>query len=272
MRNQVLGLEEPVVMGVLNVTPDSFSDGGRFDRLDTAVTHAVAMREQGAVIIDIGGESTRPGADAVPADEEISRVIPVVKQLLQAAPGLVSVDTSKAPVMRAAITAGAHMINDVAALRGTDALQVCADSDVAVCLMHMKGTPRTMQQAPAYDDVVTEVRDFLGQRIEACRAAGIARERIVVDPGFGFGKALEHNLALLRGLSQLCELGQPVLAGLSRKSMLGQLLDRAVDERLAGSLALATLAVSGGASIIRAHDVAATADAVKVAAAVAGAR
>ncbi|MDH3589809.1 MAG: dihydropteroate synthase [Gammaproteobacteria bacterium] len=265
---QTLDLGTPIVMGVLNVTPDSFSDGGRFVEPEHAFAYADQMFRHGAALVDIGGESTRPGASPVSVEEELDRIVPVVKRLYQANRGLISVDTSKPQVMQAAIEHGAHLINDVNALQADGALEICAASDVAVCLMHMQGQPRTMQNEPHYDDVVAEVAGFLQQRLQACLAAGIARERIVVDPGFGFGKTLEHNLILLQHLDQICGLGVPVLAGLSRKSMLGLLLDRPVDERLAGSLALATLAVCRGASIIRAHDVAETADAVRVAAAV----
>lgn len=267
---QTLDLGVPVVMGVLNVTPDSFFDGGQFSVLERAIARAREMHRHGAVLIDVGGESTRPGAQAVDISRELTRVIPVIEYLRDARIGLISVDTSKPEVMQAAIENGAHMINDVMALRSPGALEVCADSDVAVCLMHMQGEPRTMQAQPRYDDVVAEVGAFLQQRIEACLAAGIARERIVIDPGFGFGKTVDHNLALLHGLDSICHLGFPVLVGLSRKSMLGELLQRPVHERLAGSLALATLAATRGASIIRAHDVAETADALAIVAAVTG--
>ena len=268
LRDRTLDLGEPVVMGVLNVTPDSFSDGGRFDGAEAALAHAREMLALGAVLVDIGGESTRPGASPVDADTELERVLPVVSRLHETGAGLISVDTSKPEVMQAAIGQGAHLINDVNALRSDGALEVCAVSDVAVWLMHMQGQPRTMQHDPHYDDVVAEVVDFLDERLNACLDAGIRRERIVIDPGFGFGKTVQHNLALLRHIDRLCARRVPVLAGLSRKSMLGSLLDRPVDERLAGSLALAALAVHGGASIIRAHDVAETVDVVRVAAAV----
>ncbi|MDH3647420.1 MAG: dihydropteroate synthase [Gammaproteobacteria bacterium] len=255
-------------MGVLNVTPDSFSDGGQFAELDSALAHAQRMYREGATLIDVGGESTRPGSRPVDVERELERVIPVVEYLRDARMGLISVDTSKAEVMRAAIDSGAHMINDVNALRDEQALATCADSDVAVCLMHMQGEPRTMQEDPYYDDVLNDVITFLRERIDACVNAGISRDRIVIDPGFGFGKTLEHNFSLLRGIEQICQVGQPVLAGLSRKSMLGALLDRSVGERLAGSLALATLAASRGVSIIRAHDVAETVDAMQIVGAV----
>ncbi len=263
-----LDLGDPLVMGVLNVTPDSFSDGGRYARLDQAVARAMELQQEGAALIDVGGESTRPGSLPVNSQEEISRVIPVVSELVAAGSVPVSVDTSKPEVMQAAIDAGAALINDVNALRAPGALETVADSETSVCLMHMRGAPRDMQKDPRYDDVVVEVCRFLDERINACVDAGIGPERIVIDPGFGFGKTLQHNLALLANLDRLCAMGQPVLAGLSRKSMLGQLLDREVDQRLPGSLALAALAVTRGASIIRAHDVAATVDAVRVAAAV----
>lgn len=267
LRNQTLELDPPVVMGVLNVTPDSFSDGGRYVEPRTALERARRMREAGAAIIDIGGESTRPGAEPVSAAEEIERIMPIVQQLVD--DGVtVSVDTSKAEVMRYAIDAGVAMINDVQALRAEGALETCAASNVAVCLMHMQGEPRSMQSDPQYGDAVSEIYDFLALRVKACLAAGIERGHIVVDPGFGFGKTLTHNLQLLRHLERFTTLGVPVLAGLSRKSLLGPLTGRRVGERLAGSIALATLAVTGGASIIRAHDVAETVDAVAVANAV----
>jgi dihydropteroate synthase len=263
-----LDLSRPVVMGVLNVTPDSFSDGGRFLDPGRAFEHARRMVEEGAGIVDVGGESTRPGADPVPLADELARVLPLVERLAAALAVPVSVDTSKPEVMRRALAAGASMVNDVLGLRAPGAVEAVAESGAAACLMHMQGEPRTMQQAPAYGDVVAEVRAFLGERVQACREAGIAGERLVVDPGFGFGKTLEHNLALLAGLDRLVAGGPPVLVGLSRKSMIGQLTGRAADARLPGSLALAVIAVLNGASIVRAHDVAATVDAVKIAAAV----
>lgn len=250
-------------MGVLNVTPDSFSDGGRCVDLDAALERARRMREEGAAIIDVGGESTRPGAEPVSVDEELQRVLPVVRALVRDG-FFVSVDTRKAQVMCAAIELGAQMINDVQALREPRALEAVAAAPVFLCLMHMQGEPRSMQQAPAYADVLAEVVAFLAERIERCVAMGIARERLIVDPGFGFGKTLAHNLELLRGLPQLSTLGLPVLVGLSRKSMLGALTGRAVDERLAGSLALAYAALEGGARIIRCHDIAPTVDVLKV--------
>jgi dihydropteroate synthase len=225
------------------------------------------MAEEGAAIIDVGGESTRPGAEPVGTDEELRRVIPVVERLAADLSVPVSVDTSKPQVMRAALAAGAAMVNDVTALAAAGALEAVASTQAAVCLMHMQGEPRTMQRAPRYGDVVGEVRDFLRGRVDACRAAGIGRDRIAVDPGFGFGKTLAHNLELLRGLPAIAADGCPVLVGLSRKSLVGQLTGRATGDRLAGSVALAVLAVMGGARIVRAHDVGATVDALRVAAA-----
>lgn len=255
-------------MGVLNVTPDSFSDGGRYFDRGRAIEQAHELVAEGAAILDIGGESTRPGASAVDAEEETRRVLPVIEAVVSSVEVPVSVDTSKPEVMRAAIAAGATMINDVRALRAPGAMEAVAASQAAVCLMHMQGEPRTMQGDPRYADVVAEVREFLLKRLAACEDAGIARERIAIDPGFGFGKTLEHNLALLRGLPQLRVSGVPILVGLSRKAMLGTILGKPADERLHGSVALATVAVLNGARIIRAHDVAETVDAVKVAAAV----
>ncbi len=262
---RTIDLSTPLVMGVLNVTPDSFSDGGRFANPDAAVAEGLRMVEEGAGLIDVGGESTRPGAEAVSAVEEIRRVIPVIETLAARTTVPISVDTSKAAVMTAAVRAGASMINDVRALREPGALVAAADSKAAIVLMHMQGEPRTMQADPRYGDVVAEVREFLRERAAACVASGITKERIAIDPGIGFGKRLEHNLALLAGLPALVRLGWPVLVGVSRKSMLGALLGRAVDERVAGGVAMATAAVLAGASIVRTHDVAATVDAVKIA-------
>jgi dihydropteroate synthase len=267
-RGRVLGLDRPVVMGVLNVTPDSFSDGGRFVRLDDAVERGVQMAEEGAAIIDVGGESTRPGAQPVGLDEELRRVVPVIARLHSRTQALLSVDTSKPEVMHAAAAAGAAMINDVRALRGPGALEAAAATGCAVCLMHMLGEPRTMQDAPSYRDVVAEVRQFLGERAATCVKAGVPAERMVLDPGFGFGKTLQHNLELLRRLRELSVDGLPMLAGLSRKSMVGALTGRPPDERLYGSVALAVVAALNGARILRVHDVAATVDALKVVAAV----
>jgi dihydropteroate synthase len=259
----VFDRSRPRVMGILNVTPDSFSDAGRHFDLQRALEHARVMHADGADLVDVGGESTRPGAREVPVDEELARVLPVVERL--AAAGIaVSVDTSKPDVMRAAIAAGASMINDVRALRAPGALEAVAGSDVGVCLMHMQGEPATMQVDPRYDDVVAEVRDFLAARAQACRAAGIAPSRIAIDPGFGFGKTLEHNVALLDGLPALAVLGYPVVAGLSRKGSLGAITGRPAGERLAASLAAALAAVAHGASMVRVHDVRETVDALKV--------
>jgi dihydropteroate synthase len=267
--DRTLDLDRPRLMGILNVTPDSFSDGGDFFSPDRALAQAVRMAGDGAAIIDVGGESTRPGAEAVSAEAELARVIPVIEALHDRLPEVViSIDTSKPEVMRAAVAAGASMINDVRALRADGALAAARELDAAVCLMHMQGEPRTMQQRPHYDDVVDEVRAFLAQRVAACLEAGIARDRLLIDPGFGFGKTVEHNLALLRRLGELRDTGLPLVAGLSRKSMIGVLTGRAVGERLYGSIALATLAAWQGASILRVHDVAETADALKVCGAV----
>ena len=252
-------------MGVLNVTPDSFSDGGHFVEVDAAVEHARRMQAAGAHIVDIGGESTRPGAAPVTAQQELDRVMPVIERTCVEIDVAVSIDTSKPEVMRAAVAAGAAMINDVRALREPGALDAARDLDVAVCLMHMLGEPRTMQRNPQYDDVVEDVRAFLVSRAEACLARGIARERIFIDPGFGFGKTLAHNLLLLSRLERLADTGYPVLVGMSRKSMLGAMLERSVDERVHGSVALALIAYLRGARVIRAHDVEATADALEVA-------
>jgi dihydropteroate synthase len=250
-------------MGILNVTPDSFSDGGRFLDRDRAIAHARAMLAEGADLIDVGGESTRPGAAPVPEAEEIDRVVPVIEAL--AGDGaLVSVDTMKPAVMRAAIAAGASMVNDVRALREAGAVEAVAQSGVAVCLMHMRGTPASMQEAPEYVDVVADVRGFLMSRAGVCEAAGIARERIVLDPGFGFGKTRAHNMTLLARLGEIAALGYPVLAGLSRKSTLGAITGRAEDGRVAASVAAALIAVERGASILRVHDVPQTVDALKV--------
>lgn len=258
-------------MGVLNVTPDSFSDGGRFDRPDAALDHAAQMVAQGVDILDVGGESTRPGAEPVGVEQELDRVVPLVEKLTARFDVPVSVDTSKPQVMRASVAAGARMINDVMALRVPGALEAVADCGVSVCLMHMQGQPRTMQQNPDYADVLGDVADFLRQRVQECIDGGIGAEAIALDPGFGFGKTLQHNLTLLARLDELSELGYPLLVGMSRKSMLGALTDRAVDQRLAGSLAVAALAAQKGAAIVRAHDVAETLDVLGVVAAVASA-
>ena len=261
-----LDLSSPAVMGILNLTPDSFSDGGRFNDCDSAVRHALAMVNQGAAIIDIGGESTRPGAQAVTVQQELDRVMPVVEAVVAELPVPVSVDTSKPGVMRAAISAGAGMINDVMALRSKGAIEAVSDAgNVAVCLMHMQGKPRTMQTNPHYGDVVREVRDFLLERASVCEKGGIASSRILLDPGFGFGKMLEHNLALLKNIGQLAGEGYPLLVGISRKSMIGQLLGEVpVERRLHGSVAAAVIAAMQGASILRVHDVRETVDALKI--------
>lgn len=261
----MLDLSHPIVMGILNVTPDSFSDGGQFIDVSKAVEHALQMIEQGAGIIDVGGESTRPGAADVSEAEEIRRVVPVIEALVARTSIPISIDTSKAAVMSAAVGAGAKLINDVRALQEPGALEAAAGTNAAVCLMHMQGQPRTMQHEPRYDDVVGEVTAFLEQRVEACVAAGIGRNRLVLDPGIGFGKRLEHNLALLAHLPEIGRSGLPLLVGVSRKSMFQALLGRPVEQRLAGGLAVATAAVLAGAAILRVHDVAETVDAVKVA-------
>jgi len=267
---RMLSLDSPVVMGILNVTPDSFSDGGRFLHRDAAVSRAIAMQQAGAAIIDIGGESTRPGAQPVSVDEEIERVVPVIEALHGELDIPLSVDTSKPEVMVEAVKAGAGMINDVNALRAQGAVQVAAELGVPLCLMHMQGEPRTMQQAPAYADVVAEVRAFLLQRLACCREAGIAEDTVLVDPGFGFGKTLEHNLALLRNLHQFADVGAGVLAGISRKSMLGALTGREAHDRLAASITAAALAVERGAVMVRVHDVAETVDALSIVNAITG--
>jgi dihydropteroate synthase len=265
--SRALDLRAPVVMGILNVTPDSFSDGGRFAHRDAALAQARRMIGEGAAIIDVGGESTRPGANPAALDEELSRVVPVIEALRAESSVFISVDTSKPDVMRAATRAGADIINDVRALAEPGALAAAAQTRAGVCLMHMRGEPRTMQIEPRYDDVVTDVAAFLAERIAACRAAGIESARIAIDPGFGFGKTTAHNLELLKQLRGFVSLGAPLAVGLSRKSMLAKLTGRAVDDRVAGSVALAAIAVLNGARIVRAHDVAATFDAVRVAAA-----
>jgi dihydropteroate synthase len=261
-RSRTLDLSRPIVMGVLNVTPDSFSDGGRYERSDRAIEHAIEMVEHGAALIDVGGESTRPGAEPVSEDEELGRVIPIIRALTQRLEIPISIDTSKPGVMTAAIEAGAELINDVYALRAPGALEAAAGSGAAVCLMHMHGEPRTMQSAPQYGDVVAEVRDFLQQRVETCLRAGISLDRLLIDPGIGFGKRLEHNLALLASIAELDVFERPILIGVSRKSMFGALLGRAVDERLPGALAVAIASVLAGARIIRTHDVRETVDAL----------
>ena len=256
-------------MGVINTTPDSFSDGGILHQqgkpiIDKALTRVEQMLNQGAAIIDVGGESTRPGAEPVSLAEELDRVVPVVEAIARRFETIISVDTSSPDVMLAAAGAGAGMLNDVRALERPGAIAAAAKTGLPVCLMHMQGQPKTMQQSPHYNAVVNEVRDYLQSRADACIAAGIDRSRLLIDPGFGFGKSVEHNLSLLNHLSQLADLGYPVLVGLSRKSLIGKVLGREVDQRLAGSLALALLAAERGASIIRVHDVAETVDAVSL--------
>ena len=256
--------QRPLVMGILNVTPDSFSDGGRYQALEFAVERAELMIKDGVDIIDIGGESTRPGSPSVPAEEELRRVMPAIYALRELGYPL-SIDTCKPEVMREAIIAGADMINDINGFRAPGAIEAVKDSDCALCVMHMQGTPQDMQARPDYEDVVVDVIAFLRERVDALLAAGVARERITIDPGFGFGKSVEHNYALLRSISRMeSELGLPVLAGLSRKSMIGAVTGRSVEQRLAGSLAGALAAVAQGARIVRVHDVAETVDALKV--------
>ena len=268
---KTLDLSRPVVMGVVNVTPDSFSDGGRFLSAEAAVAHGVRLVEEGAAIVDIGGESTRPGAAPVSVEEELRRVVPAVEGLSKAVPqAIISVDTSKPEVIRQAIAAGAGLINDVRALGEPGALEAVVASDCAVCLMHMRGDPQTMQRSPGYVDVVKEVKAYLQERVQRCRAAGVSADRILVDPGFGFGKTLEHNLELLRHLKDSSPEGLPLLVGLSRKSIVGTLTGRAAADRIHGSVALAVVAALNGALIVRAHDVAATVDALKIVSAVIG--
>jgi len=262
---RTLELEAAVVMGVLNVTPDSFSDGGLYLEPDAALVQAERMAEEGATILDVGGESTRPGAPGIDPDEELRRVLPVIERIAARLPLLISVDTSNPELMRRAAAAGAHLINDVRALRVPGALEAAAAAKLGICLMHMRGEPADMQRDPQYADVVTEIRHFLGERTRACVQAGIEPERLCVDPGFGFGKTTVHNLKLLQHLPELAPPGRPLCVGLSRKSLVAALTGRPLRERLAGSVALATVAVLQGARIVRAHDVAATVDAVCIA-------
>ena len=259
-----LKLDRPRILGVINVTPDSFSDGGANESVDAAVAHGLRLLADGADALDIGGESTRPGAEEVPAELEIARVVPVIERLARETSVPISIDTSKPEVMRAAVAAGAGIINDVYALRREGALEAARDLSVPVILMHMQGEPRSMQKAPHYDDAVDEVRRFLADRIFACELAGIPKARIVIDPGFGFGKALEHNLSLLAGLETFADLGVPLLAGMSRKRMIGELTGRDINERLVGSVAAHLMAAERGAMLLRVHDVAAMRDALAV--------
>ncbi len=260
----IADLNNVQVMGILNVTPDSFSDGGNFSHLDSALKQVELMIENGVNIIDIGGESTRPGAVDVSDKDEITRVIPLLKAIKSRFDTPVSIDTSKAVVMNEAINYGADMINDVRALQNKGCLDVVAQSDILICLMHMQGMPRTMQENPQYEDIINDILQFFVQRIECCEQKGIKKERLILDPGFGFGKTQKHNYQILAQLSSFKKLNLPLLAGTSRKSMLGQLLNRDVDQRLAGSLATAMVAVQQGASIIRVHDVAETVDTIKI--------
>ncbi len=259
-----LDLSSAHVMGILNVTPDSFSDGGHFVHAGQAMRHVEQMIADGATLIDVGGESTRPGAATVSPEQELDRVIPVVEAIRQRFDTIVSVDTSTPQVMSAAAAAGAGLINDVRALRRPGALRAAASTGLPVCLMHMQGSPQDMQQAPQYESIIDEVSAFLVERVAVCAQAGIPADRLLLDPGFGFGKTLEHNFQLFAGMQRLLSLGCPLLVGVSRKSMIGQLLDRPVDQRLAGGLALAVLAVRSGARIIRVHDVAQTVDAIRM--------
>jgi dihydropteroate synthase len=262
---RLLRLDRPRVVGILNVTPDSFSDGGAYDSVEAAVAHGLALAEEGADMIDVGGESTRPGADDVPVEEELRRVLPVIEQLAARTALPIAIDTSKPEVMRAAVAAGAGMINDVYALRRDGAMEAAAELGVPVCLMHMQGEPRSMQAEPHYDDVVGEVHRFLTDRLFACELAGIDRRKVLVDPGFGFGKTLQHNLALLCALERFADLGSGAYVGLSRKTMIGGMTGRSVPaERAAGSVAAALIAVQRGARMVRVHDVAATVDALAV--------
>lgn len=263
-----LDMTRPHVMGIVNVTPDSFSDGGKYSSVDLAVEHALQLIAEGADILDIGGESTRPGADPVSLDEELRRVIPVIEALSKVTTVPISIDTYKPEVMRAAIQAGADIVNDICALREDGALEIVANSNAGVCLMHMQGIPQTMQINPQYTDVVAEVKQFLADRVEACLVHGIARARIMLDPGFGFGKTTAHNVALIQHLGSFVELGFPLLVGLSRKSVLGRIAGGDEQQRLHAGLAASVISVMKGAKIVRVHDVKATVDALKVVAAV----
>lgn len=263
-RDRILDLTSPKIMGILNFTPDSFSDSGKFFTLDKALFQVEKMLNDGAEIIDIGGESTRPNAEIISLEEELNRVVPLVEAVRQRFDCLISVDSSKAEVFRQSAQAGADILNDVRALQEPNALETAAELGLPVCIMHMQGTPQTMQQNPDYDDIVEEVGDFLNQRIFACLTAGIPKEHIILDVGFGFGKTVQHNYQLLKHLNVFVQSGYPVLAGLSRKSMIGAVLDKPVEQRVIGSVAGALLAVQNGAQIVRVHDVAETADALKI--------
>lgn len=262
--DRLLDLTSPKIMGILNFTPDSFSDSGKFFSLNKALFQVEKMLNDGADIIDIGGESTRPNAPIVPLEEELQRVVPLVEAVRQRFDCLISVDTSKAEVMQQSAQVGADIINDIRALQEPNALETAAELALPVCLMHMQGSPQTMQQSPDYDDVVEEVSEFLNQRIFACLTAGIAKEHIILDVGFGFGKTVQHNYQLMKHLPLFADSGYPVLAGLSRKSMIGAVLDKPVDQRIIGSVAGALLCIQQGAKIVRVHDVAETADALKI--------
>ncbi|MGP0151157.1 dihydropteroate synthase [Pseudomonas oryzihabitans] len=270
--NRVLVFDAPKVMGILNVTPDSFSDGGRYTAVESALRHAEGMVAAGAAIIDVGGESTRPGAPAVSEAEELDRVVPVIEAIARELDVVISMDTSTPTVMREGARAGAGLINDVRSLRRPGALETAAATDLAICLMHMRGEPGTMQQAPVYADVAGEVGAFLAEQVARCEAVGISRQRLVLDPGYGFAKTLEHNLELFRRQAELLAFGLPLLVGVSRKSMIGAVTGRPVEGRLAGGLALAALALAKGAQILRVHDVAETVDVVKMITAVEGFR
>ena len=263
-KGKSLDLTHPQIMGILNVTPDSFSDGGQFFGEDVALKQAKQMVVDGATIVDVGGESTRPGATVVSVEREIERVIPVIEAIESEIDVVISIDTSKPEVMRAAIAAGAGLINDVQALRVKGALDAAFELEVPVCLMHAQGTPKTMQERPHYEDVVAEVTSFLLERVEICEAHGIKRDKLIVDPGFGFGKRARHNLRLMKYLERIVHLDLPVLVGISRKSIIGELLNVSMEERLSGSLAMASLAVWKGAKLIRTHDVKETAQAVNL--------
>jgi dihydropteroate synthase len=264
-RGRALDLSETIIMGIVNVTPDSFSDGGQFFNITAALKHAMQLLDDGATILDIGGESTRPGAPDVTLEDELQRVIPIIKAIREQSDCVISIDTSKSEVMRQAIEAGADIVNDVRALQEPGALEVVAQyPDVVVCLMHMQGQPRSMQNDPRYDDLASEINEFFNQRIAACETAGIRQSQLILDPGFGFGKTLKHNYQILSQFNDFAQFGLPLLAGLSRKSMIGNLLNRDTKDRLAGSLAGALIAAQNGAHIIRVHDVKETADVLGV--------